>query len=253
MENIISSIKNIIVQVIEDYTGDSTAEVNNKISKYDLGDKITEVIKKDIGKFATIKKLKDPDAPKRAVTAYLAYYKENARKIKSEYGLSTAPDVSRKAGELWSGLSSKEKSKYQKIADKDKERYEDENKEYRRPSDEEIKQKIDTIKEEKKLKDPNAPKKPKSAYIFFSNNNRASVKEETGLTSLGDISKELGKRWKSMDAEEKKEYNDMENKDKDRYYNEMKKYKPPTVEELRELALEKPKRKTTRKTMSVIS
>ena len=163
METIISSIKNIITEVVVEITEESQAQVTKKLSKYNLDNKITEIIMKDIGKFATVKKLKDPDAPKRAATSYLAYYKENASIIKSKYGLTSAPQVSKKAGELWSTLSAKEKSKYEKIALKDKDRYEEEKKVYRPPSQEEIKQKLDTIKEEKKLKDPNAPKKWKTS------------------------------------------------------------------------------------------
>ena len=223
METIISSIKNIITEVVVEITEESQAQVTKKLSKYNLDNKITEIIMKDIGKFATVKKLKDPDAPKRAATSYLAYYKENASIIKSKYGLTSAPQVSKKAGELWSTLSAKEKSKYEKIALKDKDRYEEEKKVYRPPSQEEIKQKLDTIKEEKKLKDPNAPKKWKTSYMFFAQKNRASIKEETGLTGLGELSKEIAKRWKELNDEEKAEYVEMQNKDQERYKEEMSK------------------------------
>jgi len=247
MENIISSIKNIITEVVAEVTEESQAQVAKRLSKYSLDNKITEIIMKDIGKFATVKKLKDPDAPKRAVTAYILYYKENANTIKSKYGLSSAPQVSKKAGELWSNLSSKEKSKYEKIALKDKDRYDEEKKAYRPPSQEEIKQKIDTVKEEKKLKDPNAPKKWKSAYMFFALKNRATIKEETGLSGLGEISKEIAKRWKELEDEEKAEYVEMETNDKERYKDEMSNYERPSIEQLREIAATKPKRKTSSK------
>jgi len=247
MENIVLAIKNIVTEVVVEITQESKSQVTKKLSKYDLDNKISSIIMDNIGKFATVKKLKDPDAPKRAMTSYIAFYKENASTIKSKYGVSSAPEVSKKAGELWTNLTPREKVKYEKIASKDKQRYEEEKNAYRTPSQEEIKQKIDTIKEEKKIKDPNAPKKWKTSYMFFGLKNRATIKEETGLTTLGDISKEISRRWKELDDEQKQEYVDLETEDKDRYKEEMESYVKPSIEELKEIADNKPKRKTSSK------
>jgi hypothetical protein len=250
MENIISSVKNMLVDILCDYTEQGKGKVTSKLEEYGIEEKIKEILENNISKFATIKKLKDPDAPKKPLSPYLAFYKQQVQAIKKKYGLSSAPEMSKKAGELWKGLSSKEKAKYEKLASQDKERYENEKKEYTRPSEEELKQKLVQAKEEKKLKDPNAPKKPKSAYIFFSMKNRQLIKDETGFTTISEISKELGSRWKQMEADEKKEYVDMEIQDKDRYLEEMEEYKRPPIEELRKMSKEKPKRKTPSKTRS---
>ena len=250
MESMMSTIKNIVSQFVEEYIGTPEAEVNQKIESSSLLVDIEVAVRSNIEKFATIKKLKDPDAPKRPTTSYLAFYKEKAAAIKQEFDLSNAPSISKKAGELWRELSEKEKKKYEKIAQQDKERYEEEKKEYRRPSEEEISRKISETKEMKKLKDPHAPKKPKSAYIYFSIKNRTQVKEETGATSIGEISKELGSRWRSMDEAQKAEYIEMQKEDKERYDNEIQSYEKPSIEELKELAKKpKPKRKAvSRKT-----
>lgn len=78
----------------------------------------------------------------------------------------------------------------------------------------------------RKKKDPNAPKKPLSAYMFFCKDHReeAKGKLEKGA-SVTDIAKKLGKMWKKTDSEEKKKYEKKYEKDKERYEKEMKKYK----------------------------
>lgn len=43
-------------------------------------------------------------------------------------------------------------------------------------------------KPEKKVKDPNAPKRPLSAYMYFSSAQRATVKEENPAATFGTFS-----------------------------------------------------------------
>ena len=47
-------------------------------------------------------------------------------------------------------------------------------------------------------KDPNSPKRGKSAYIFFCAAMRPEVKEELGEEGKSLIMSELGKRWKEL-------------------------------------------------------
>ena len=79
-------------------------------------------------------------------------------------------------------------------------------------------------KKKKKKRDPNAPKHPMSAYIIFSSAMRDKVKEETGQTSVTEIAKELGTRWKAMDEEARKPYQEQANEDKERYAKQMAEY-----------------------------
>jgi len=47
-----------------------------------------------------------------------------------------------------------------------------------------------------KVKDPNAPKRGKSAYIFFCTENRSVVQKDLGSDAKAvDVIKELGVRW----------------------------------------------------------
>ncbi|POY70702.1 hypothetical protein BMF94_6285 [Rhodotorula taiwanensis] len=72
----------------------------------------------------------------------------------------------------------------------------------------------------KPKKDPNAPKRNLSAYMIFSQDKRAEVKEENPDVSFGELGKLLGAKWKSVTPEEKKIYEDKAAADKTRYEKE---------------------------------
>lgn len=80
-------------------------------------------------------------------------------------------------------------------------------------------------KKKRKKKDPNAPKGKSSAYIMFGNATRAAVKADHPDFSLGDVGRELGKRWKELDDAAKQPHVDKANEDAARYDREMKAYK----------------------------
>jgi len=77
----------------------------------------------------------------------------------------------------------------------------------------------------KKEKDLNAPKRPKTAYIFYCSDQRAKVKEEDPSLKFGDIAKKLSSQWKEMSEEEKDPYVKMAQQDKERYQKESSSYK----------------------------
>lgn len=56
------------------------------------------------------------------------------------------------------------------------------------------------------IKDPNAPRRPMSAFLAFSNKRRASLKREHPTATNADLSKMLSKSWKEFPHEMKKEY-----------------------------------------------
>jgi hypothetical protein len=63
-------------------------------------------------------------------------------------------------------------------------------------------------KKQKKAKDPNAPKRPLNAYFEWANVERPRLQVENPKWSFEQITKELGRCWKSLDETEKKEYKD---------------------------------------------
>ncbi|CAP28820.2 Protein CBR-HMG-4 [Caenorhabditis briggsae] len=78
-------------------------------------------------------------------------------------------------------------------------------------------------KKGKKEKDPNAPKRAQSAYFHWFNANRLSLKEDGD--SVADVAKKAGAKWKTLGAEDKKEWEAKAEKDKTRYETEMKEYR----------------------------
>lgn len=80
----------------------------------------------------------------------------------------------------------------------------------------------------KENKDPNAPKRYKSAYIFFNLEriNEHKKKFPNQKIKITDLSKESGIEWKKIKDDEKKyeKYKKMEDNDKKRYNKELDKY-----------------------------
>ncbi len=59
---------------------------------------------------------------------------------------------------------------------------------------------------DKVLVPPPSPKKNVSVYVQFCNKHRTLLKEKNPNMSFGDISKELGKMWRSLSQQEKDNY-----------------------------------------------
>ena len=108
---------------------------------------------------------------------------------------------------------------------------------------------------DKKLKDPNAPKRGKSAYIFFCSKNREKAKERLGEGAKAtEVTSELGKMWTELKASTKKAdkaaligFETEAAEDKSRYDEEKKDYQPPSDEELAKITHTKKGRKTSDK------
>ncbi|CAG8958514.1 hypothetical protein HYALB_00001458 [Hymenoscyphus albidus] len=77
---------------------------------------------------------------------------------------------------------------------------------------------------EKKKKDPNAPKRGLSAYMFFANEQRENVREENPGISFGQVGKQLGERWKALSDKQRAPYEAKAAQDKKRYEDEKASY-----------------------------
>lgn len=89
--------------------------------------------------------------------------------------------------------------------------------------------------DERKKKDPLAPKRGKSAYLFFCADFRDIVKKDLGTESKAtDVTRELGSRWNILkesksktDKQKIQKYEKMAAEDKSRYETEKADYVPP--------------------------
>jgi len=84
---------------------------------------------------------------------------------------------------------------------------------------------LTTTHKTKRKKDPNAPKKASSAYIFFTTENRSQIQAQMKAgTSQPELLAEVGRQWRELTLEKKEKYVKMANEDKERYAKDMVKY-----------------------------
>eukprot|EP00619_Florenciella_sp_RCC1007_P007257 CAMPEP_0205904098 /NCGR_PEP_ID=MMETSP1325-20131115/515_1 /ASSEMBLY_ACC=CAM_ASM_000708 /TAXON_ID=236786 /ORGANISM="Florenciella sp., Strain RCC1007" /LENGTH=197 /DNA_ID=CAMNT_0053269827 /DNA_START=19 /DNA_END=612 /DNA_ORIENTATION=- len=79
----------------------------------------------------------------------------------------------------------------------------------------------------RKVKDPKAPTRVRSAYQLWANDTRPELQAANPNASMGDISKLLGARWKETDEAVKSEWQRKSEEDKARFNKEMETYVPP--------------------------
>ena len=83
----------------------------------------------------------------------------------------------------------------------------------------------------KAKKDPNKPKRPKSAFLLFCDDERPKLieKEKKDLKkgekfNLGVVQKKLGERWKKLSSKDKNKYEGEHEKIKEKYYDDITEY-----------------------------
>ena len=82
----------------------------------------------------------------------------------------------------------------------------------------------------KAKKDPNQPKKSKSAFFFFCDEARPGIMDKQRKKNkkiiIGDVAKELGLLWKALKNKQRTKFDSLAATDKERYQNEMQNYQP---------------------------
>jgi high mobility group protein B2 len=145
---------------------------------------------------------KDPNAPKRPMSSYMLFVRENRKRLAEENPDCKQTQLMSLAGVAWKALDADEKSIYEAMNKKDKKRYEKEMSTYTPPKG------MTAGGKRKKEKDPNAPKRPSTPYFAFMNHKRAEIKQENPDAGVADIGKIGGKMWGVLDDEEKQGYTD---------------------------------------------
>ena len=77
----------------------------------------------------------------------------------------------------------------------------------------------------KRKRDPNAPKRPMTAFMYFAREERPKVMKDNPNFSVPEIGKELGARWRKLEDNERAKFDALAAKDMARYQAQMKKYK----------------------------
>ncbi|XP_039859494.1 deoxyribonuclease 1 like 4, tandem duplicate 1 isoform X1 [Simochromis diagramma] len=157
--------------------------------------------------------------PKGKTPAYaffvVDFYKEHKKKHPGAKVILT--EVSKLCSEKWKSMSPEEKAKFEEMAKNDKRRYDQEMKSYVPPAG--------AKKGKKKKKDPNAPKKPPSAFLIFTSEQREKIKVDNPGISITDIAKKFGEMWKKMSTTDKAPYEAKYAKLKEKYEMEVAAYR----------------------------
>ena len=111
---------------------------------------------------------KDPNAPKRGMSAFMLWSNHMRPKIKAESPDLKLTEISKVLGEKWKEVGEETKKEWQVKADTDKARYLEEMKTYVAPDADSDDEDVGKSKKKRKAtKDPNAPKKPMTSYFFY--------------------------------------------------------------------------------------
>jgi len=90
-----------------------------------------------------------------------------------------------------------------------------------------------------KQKDPNAPKRPLSAFFIFSQDERPKVKLQNATLSVADVAKVIGEKWRSAPDDIKRRYEKAAKEAKERYEIELQAYKQTGINHHITLSFEK--------------
>lgn len=172
--------------------------------------KVTAIGVNDAGMAAPIKKRqarhkKDPNRPKRAMSAYTFYMQQMHAIIRAKNPGMSMTEVTRNVGQQWTAMADADKVSYVNMAQKDKARHDAEMVNYVPPPP----QLIEKGRKGGKLrfkKDPNAPKRPLTAYLIFTNEKRPALSANNSGLKLSEIAKKIGLMWGAMSDHDKLPY-----------------------------------------------
>jgi hypothetical protein len=170
------------------------------------------------------KKGKDPNKPKRNMSAFFLYSNANRARVKEENEGVKFGQIAQILSREFKQITASERAKWDQKALEDKERYAREMENYVPPDDLEDDDDNGGGKKRKK-KDPNAPKRNMSAYFLYSNNIRPQVKIDNPEASFGEVAKIISRQYKQLTEKELSVFKKKAEEDKERYQRAMRVYR----------------------------
>mmetsp|Transcript_2426 Transcript_2426/g.3671 ORF Transcript_2426/g.3671 Transcript_2426/m.3671 type:complete len:549 (-) Transcript_2426:135-1781(-) len=160
----------------------------------------------------------DPTVPKKPFQPYIYFSRSIRNEIKQQNPDFSFSDIGKEMGRLYKELSPEQKEYWNEVARKEKEAYDQAMETYLANPPVDSQQSLsDTHAAKKKATDPNAPKKPRNAYLHFSNSVRESVKQQNPELSPNSISKEVARKFRELPAEEKYYWKEIVRQEKESY------------------------------------
>lgn len=183
---------------------------------------------------------KDPNAPKRNVSAYLLYQNAMRDQFKRENPDMTFGQLAKYTSHMYKNLTPEEKATWDAGAQQDKARYDEAIAEYVPPPGHDARGNLIAHNRPGKRskrgpKDPAAPKRARGSFVFFTFEMRPIIMQENPNVEFVQMGTILGERWRALLPDQKKRYEDMAAQDKIRFQLEMEKYKA-TLQQQQNLA-----------------
>ena len=152
--------------------------------------------------------------PKRAKSAYLYFCDALRAKVKKELGEGTkATDVTRGLGARWNKLKSDGgTAKYDKLAKKDRERYQNEKEASQKSEEDELVEEDSKVAPKKKAPKKNVKSSSsgkvsgRNGYHVFCSEQRPQYKKDHPTAKGGEITKKLSVAWKALSKKEQDKY-----------------------------------------------
>jgi len=159
----------------------------------------------------------DPNAPKRARSAYIFFCQQERENVKnSPNGPLDANQVLKELGARWKKLTDAQKVPFIKMAEEDRVRYTTDKSAYVPPSREQLVASALS----RRRRDPNGPRNPRTSYMFFCENMRPQIAVEHPELKSPQIVKEMGARWRALTDAQKAHWNELATQDRLRYETE---------------------------------
>jgi len=161
--------------------------------------------------------------PKRPLSSYMLWMSENRDRLKGELGTSNVGTIGKEAGRQWREIGAGVKSEYAVRAAELKREYEAELQEFLAAGG--VVAKKSRAKARAK-KDPNAPKRPLSAYMRWLQDNRQQIVASlpAGQQGVAAVAKAAGVQWKTVSEDEKRKYQDLVEAAKAEYQKQLEEY-----------------------------
>jgi len=174
------------------------------------------------------KNIRDVNAPKRNMSAYLLYQNAMREQFRAENPGMTFGQLAKYTSHMYRSLTPEEKATWEARAAQDKARYDAEMAAYVPPPGHDaqgnLMEDYKYGKKQKKAKDPNAPKRARGSFVFFTFDMRPQIMKEFPDIKFVDLGTVMGERWRALTPVQKKVYEDMAAEDKHRFNREMQDY-----------------------------
>jgi hypothetical protein len=172
---------------------------------------------------------KDPNRPKRNMSAFFLYSNANRERIKEENPEAKFGEIAKILSVEFKAISASERARWDQLAIEDKDRYQHAMESYDPPTASEPDSDSDSDapkkkKKAKKKKDPNAPKRNQSSFFLYSNATRNDVKAANPEAKFGEIAQIISRHFKALPEEERAYWDEKAAQDKVRYQRDMEVY-----------------------------